>query len=261
MSHSPTGSPAPSGSDENEYSSFASDIPADESAPSPERPESRDSSTAPASAVPAESGGTSTPKPSGETWKLVLTVAGLLAAIVFTQTFLVKPYRIPSDSMVSTLLPGDRVLVSRIGQRFSDPELGDVVVFKAPMGAIAFESGVCIVPGQGGGGEAPCSQGTEQISEVAFIKRVVGLPGDRLTWRAGTLYRNKQAVNEPYAEDCLGEGCDYPQAITVPAGHYYMVGDNRSASNDSRFWGPVPEDAVIGTAFATYWPLNQIGSL
>jgi signal peptidase I len=195
---------------------------------------------------------------SGSLVELVLIVAVALGLALGIQAFLVKPYRIPSESMVPTLEVGQRVLVNRIGARFGEPEVGDVVVFHPPMGA---ERG-----NECGSGPPPqgqvCGQPTEGKADVNFIKRVVAGPGDRLRLEDGHVILNGERQNEPFAEPCGGgDGCDFPSEITVPAGHYFMMGDNRGASDDSRFWGPVPEEWVIGEAFATYWPPKRIGLL
>ena len=87
-------------------------------------------------------------------------------------------------------------------------------------------------------------------------------PGDKLRIEGGKVIRNGKPVEEPYAQPCEdSEGCDFPTEITIPAGHYFMMGDNRGSSDDSRFWGPVPEKWIIGQAFATYWPPKRIGLL
>jgi signal peptidase I len=194
----------------------------------------------------------------GSLLELVLIVAVALGLALGIQAFLVKPYRIPSESMVPTLQIGQRVLVNRIGDRFGDPHVGDVVVFHPPVGA---EQG-----NQCGGGAPPpgqvCLKESGQQAKVNFIKRVVAGPGDRVYIRNGHVYRNGKRQNEPFAEPCGGaDGCDLPREVTVPAGHYFMMGDNRGSSDDSRFWGPVPRDWVIGQAFATYWPPKRIGTL
>jgi signal peptidase I len=195
---------------------------------------------------------------SGSLVELVLIVAVALGLALGIQAFLVKPYRIPSESMVPTLVEGQRVLVNRIGERFGDPDVGDVVVFHPPAGA---DRG-----NQCGGGEPPdgqvCSRPTPERSDVNFIKRVVAGPGDRLMIEQGQVILNGERQEEPYARPCGGsEGCDFPQEVTIPAGHYFMMGDNRGSSDDSRFWGPVPVDWIIGEAFATYWPPDRIGPL
>lgn len=189
-----------------------------------------------------------------ETVVIVAVAIGLALAI---QAFLVKPYRIPSESMVPTLTVGQRVLVNRIGNNFSDPEVGDVVVFHPPKGS---ESNTC---GNGGKPEdQACDKPTSDRADVNFIKRVVGVGGDRISIRGGRVFRNGKQADEPFIRECGGgEGCDLPRTFTVPAGHFFMMGDNRGESDDSRFWGPVPKKWIIGGAFATYWPPKRIGLL
>jgi signal peptidase I len=194
----------------------------------------------------------------GSLVELVLIVAVALGLALVIQAFFVKPYRIPSESMVPTLQIGQRVLVNRIGTHFGDPDVGDVVVFHPPVGA---EQG-----NQCGGGEPPagqvCLKESARKASVNFIKRVVAGPGDRLSIRNGHVVLNGKLQKEPFAEPCGGaDGCDFPRQVTVPAGHWFMMGDNRGSSDDSRFWGPVPTDWIIGQAFATYWPPKRIGTL
>jgi signal peptidase I len=91
---------------------------------------------------------------------------------------------------------------------------------------------------------------------------VVGLPGDRLSIRDGHVYRNGVREKDSFTEPCLGASeCDFPTTFTVPPGDYYMMGDNRPDSLDSRFWGPIPKSWIIGKAFFTYWPPDRIGFL
>ena len=189
--------------------------------------------------------------------ELVMIVAVALGLALAIQAFLVKPYRIPSESMVPTLEVGQRVLVNRLGERFSDPAIGDVVVFHPPRGAeTANECGVEKPE------DAACSRPTPERADVNFIKRVVAGPGDRLSIKDGQVILNGKPQKEPYTRPCGGgPECNYPTEITVPAGHYFMMGDNRGSSDDSRFWGPVPEEWVIGGAFATYWPPRRVGLL
>jgi signal peptidase I len=194
---------------------------------------------------------------SGSLLELVLIVAVALGLALGIQAFLVKPYRIPSESMVPTLSIGQRVLVNRIGHSFTQPSVGDVVVFHPPVGAE--ESNNCGVEPPDG---APCPKPVPQEAKVNFIKRVVAGPGDRLKIIQGHVYRNGKRANEPFTRPCgSGDGCDYPTEITIPAGYYFMMGDNRGSSDDSRFWGPVPDEWIIGGAFATYWPPSRIGLL
>ena len=186
----------------------------------------------------------------------IIVVAVGLALLI--QAFLVKPYRIPSASMEPTLAIGQRVLVNRLGNRFSAPSVGDIVVFHPPAGA---ESGL----GDQCGGQPPqgqvCMKETPQEGTTTFIKRVVAGPGDRIKLVHGTLWRNGKPVKEPYARPCTGGGCDFEREAVVPPDHWFMMGDNRGDSDDSRFWGPVPRKWIIGDAFATYWPPKRIGLL
>jgi signal peptidase I len=194
---------------------------------------------------------------SGSLVELVLIVAVALGLALGIQAFLVKPYRIPSESMVPTLQVGQRVLVNRIGERFSKPSVGDIVVFHPPAGA---DENVC-GSGQPPAGQA-CDKPTPERSKVNFIKRVVAGPGDKIRIEDGHVVLNGKLQKESFAEPCGGnEGCDFPTEITIPAGYYFMMGDNRGSSDDSRFWGPVPEKWIIGQAFATYWPPKRIGLL
>jgi signal peptidase I len=195
----------------------------------------------------------------GSLVELVLIVVVALGLALLIQTFLVKPYRIPSPSMEPTLQVGQRVLVNRIGNRFGDPSVGDITVFHPPAGAQA-------PPGEQCGGPTPsgqvCLRETRtKTDSITFIKRIVAGPGDRIRIVGGHVIRNGKRVNEPYTAPCAGSGCDFPREVTVPAGHWFMMGDNRGDSDDSRFWGPVPRGWIIGNAFATYWPPKRIGLL
>ncbi len=188
--------------------------------------------------------------------ELVVIVAVALGLALGIQAFLVKPYRIPSESMVPTLEVGQRVLVNRLGQQFGDPSVGDVVVFHPPRGS---ESNVCGARRTDG---AACSRPAGGKAEVNFIKRIVAGPGDTLAVRDGRVIRNGKRTDEPFIRECgEGNGCDFPTPIKIPPDHFFMMGDNRGESDDSRFWGPVPNAWIIGGAFATYWPPRQIGLL
>ena len=196
--------------------------------------------------------------PAASLIELVTIVAVALGLALGIQAFLVKPFRIPSESMVPTLAVGQRVLVDRVSERFGDPDRGDVMVFKPPRGA---DDNVCGVepPPEG----QPCPRPTKERSETNFIKRVVGLPGERLMVKDNRVYINGRRQDEPF----LNEGtpcdqlCNLEREITIPKGHYFMMGDNRGASADSREWGPVPKRWMIGKAFVTYWPPGKIGRL
>jgi signal peptidase I len=194
----------------------------------------------------------------GGTLELLLTVAAAVGLALLVRRFVVKPYRIPSISMEPTLIVGQRVLVSRFS---THPGVGDVVVFHPPAGSSLTPHAQCGDPDQGPGRAAPCDRPTSRPSDQTYIKRVVGLPGDRLTIRDGAVYRNGMRESGSYVGPCPVAVCTFQAIITVPPGDYYMMGDNRGRSDDSRFWGPVPQSWIIGTAFATYWPLDRIGVL
>jgi signal peptidase I len=190
---------------------------------------------------------------------IVVLAIGLALGV---QAFLVKPYQIPSPSMEPTLDVGQRVLVNRLSYRLGgDPDVGDIVVFHPPEGAVSGGGQQCGVerperePGQA------CPEPTAEEADTNFIKRVVGLPGDHLLIKNGIPIVNGEPVTGDWEiRPCRGlGGCDFPKEITIPPDHYFMMGDNRGASDDSRYWGPVPRDWLIGTAFATYWPPDRIG--
>jgi signal peptidase I len=203
----------------------------------------------------------SIPKPStgrGALIELVLIVALAVGLALLIQAFLVKPYQIPSESMEPTLDVGQRVLVDRVGYHFGDPDIGDIVVFHPPQGAVSGEA--CPVPHPG----EPCPQPDDQEADTNFIKRIVAGPGDRLSIRNGHPVVNGVMAKEPFINPCHdgpGEPCNYPKTITIPPNEYFMMGDNRDSSDDSRFWGPVPRDWIIGKAFFTYWPPSRVGIL
>ena len=117
-------------------------------------------------------------------------------------------------------------------------------------------------PAAGRSGRA-LSEPTKGESEQNFIKRIVAGPGDRLSVRDGhPVVNGVEKTDEPYIRPCgSGSACNLPKTITIPADHYFMMGDNRGESDDSRFWGPVPRDWLIGKAFATYWPPDRVGIL
>ena len=176
----------------------------------------------------------------------VIAIAAVVLAFLL-QAFVVKPYRIPSPSMVPTLDVGDRVLVARFIYHFDKPSRGDIVVFRWP-------------------GD----------NKTVFIKRIIGVPGDTISLKDGRVYVNGQELDEPYvAKDngqtqptdpapmmpgsTMSQPWSLNQSYTVPPDSYFVMGDNRTASDDSRVWGPVPTGNLIGQAFFTYWPPTRIG--
>ena len=195
--------------------------------------------------------------------ELVVIVAVALGLALVIQAFVVKPYRIPSGSMLPTLHIDQRILVDRIGNSFSSPGVGDIVVFHPPKNYAAG----CADPREGenqAGQDAPrpCGIAQSRPSSQTFIKRVVGLPGDRIALVNGHVIRNGVREKDSYIVPCDGaSSCNFPGTITIPRDDYYMLGDNRPDSEDSRFWGPVPKAWIIGKAFFTYWPPDRIGFL
>jgi signal peptidase I len=198
----------------------------------------------------------------GSLLELLLIVVAALGLALVVEGFFVKPYRIPSVSMVPTLAVGQRVLVNRLELRFSSLHVGDIIVFHPPA-----DYNDCANPNQGqaGGGPGPqqaCDTAQAKDSSTTFIKRLVGLPGDHLQIRGGHVIRNGVAEHDSYTVACHRDAdCNFPATIVVPPGQYYMMGDNRPDSQDSRFWGPVKRAWIIGKAFLTYWPPSRIGFL
>ncbi|HZV76094.1 MAG TPA: signal peptidase I [Conexibacter sp.] len=191
--------------------------------------------------------------------EIVTIVAAALLIAFVVQLVLVKTYRIPSGSMEPTLDIGQRVIVNRIGMRFGNPSIGDIVVFHPPAGADP-QQPVCGVATEGLGSSRACSTPTPDRSSQTFIKRVVGVGGDQIAIRDGHVIRNGRREPDAFTNACgNGQGCTFQGTITVPDGSYFLMGDNRGESDDSRFWGPVPKKWIIGTAMATYWPPNRIG--
>jgi signal peptidase I len=140
-----------------------------------------------------------------------------------------------------------------VGQRLGvetslrSPRVGDVVVFHPPAGARAKDP-VCGSGFQGSGSSQPCDVPVSQKSGSVFVKRVVAGPGDLIAIEDGHVVRNGVRENEPYIAPCgLGSACTFPAAVRVPPDEYYVLGDNRGVSDDSRFWGPVPGAWIIGT--------------
>jgi signal peptidase I len=166
---------------------------------------------------------------------VVIIVAALLVALVI-KTFLFQAFYIPSESMEPTLKPGDRVLVNKLSYDLHSIHRGDIVVFKRP----------------------PAEAGNPAIKDL--IKRVIGLPGDRIEAnRDGKVYINGQPLKESYLPPGTYTNNLHPQV--VPAGKYFVMGDNRSNSSDSRFIGPIPGSLIVGRAFIRVWPLSSVDLL
>lgn len=195
--------------------------------------------------------------PGGGLVELAVIVGLALALALAIQAWIAKPYEIPSGSMEPTLDVGQRILVNRLGYHFGDPSLGDIVVFHPPAGADTKECGAPTKISE------PCPRPTAEESSQYFVKRIVAGPGDTLSIKNGhPVVNGVEKTNEPYIRPCgVTIRCNMPSTITIPPDHYFMMGDNRGESDDSRFWGPVPREWLIGKAFVSYWPPDRMGSL
>jgi signal peptidase I len=178
---------------------------------------------------------------------VLLTALGVLGALLVAATLIrfvgmdAGSYRVPSESMLPTVPLGDTVTLNRGAYDDAAPRIGDIVIHHPPVGAETTECGADLARGQ------MCARPTPERLDVSFIKRVVAGPGEEVALRDGIIVRDGKPAREPYVAPCGGgAGCDFPLPITVPDGHYVLLGDNRGASDDSRFWGPVPLDWIQG---------------
>ncbi|CAM8639170.1 LepB Signal peptidase I [Acidimicrobiia bacterium] len=174
-------------------------------------------------------------------WVLVIVGAILLALVV--KVFLLQAFYIPSLSMSPTLRKGDRVLVNKLSYRLHDVNRGDVIVF-----------------------ERPASETSSTIPDL--IKRVVGLPGESISFIDGAVYVDGKRLDESYLSDgTVTSSANAPNKCTaeapcvVPSGQVWVMGDNRSDSKDSRYFGSIDESTIVGRAFVTVWPLGRFGLL
>jgi len=183
-------------------------------------------------------------------WRVVidwtLTVVGAIVIVLAIKAWVVNPYRIPSASMEPTLHCArpepscrarwsDRVLANRFIYHFKDPDRGNIVVFHTPEAA-----------------RRRCFTGG------TYVKRIIGLPRETLQERSGTVYINGRQLEESYIDPSERDDRSFGP-VTIPKDHYFMMGDNRRSSCDSRIWGSLDRDAFIGEVFAVYWPPGRIG--
>ncbi len=185
-------------------------------------------------------------------FELALTVAVAVGLAFAVEAFAVKPYKIPTGSMEPTLTLGQRVLVDRL---FFSPHVGQIIVFHPPVGADAEQCG------RSHSSSSPCDWPNRQQSNETFIKRIVAGPGDVISIHNGHVVRNGKPEADKYTWPCIpGENdCTFTTPIRIPPGKWFVMGDNRGQSDDSRFWGPIPTGWIIGAAFLTYWPPDRIG--
>jgi signal peptidase I len=187
-------------------------------------------------------------------FELVFTIAVAIGLALAVQAWAVKPYKIPTSSMEPTLDEGQRVLVDRL---FFSPHVGEIAVFHPPAGA---DSEQCGRPHRA---TAPCDWPQSTQSSETFIKRIVAGPGDVITIKNGHVIRNGRRESDSYIRPCAPQqpNCSFATPIRIPKGMWFMMGDNRGVSDDSRYWGPVPASWIIGGAFFTYWPPDRVGTL
>ncbi len=158
-------------------------------------------------------------------WVVVIVCALLVAVAV--KTFLIQAFYIPSPSMTPTLKVDDRVLVNKMSYRIHGVDRGDIVVFVSP----------------------------QQAPEKDLIKRVVGLPGETVEGRDGHVVVDGKQLEESYLPEGVVTGPFGP--VTITADHYWVMGDNRPNSSDSRVFGQIPEALIVGKAFVKVWPIGS----
>ncbi len=169
------------------------------------------------------------------------TLVIALSIFLIVYLFLIQPHQVNGQSMVPNFQSGDYVLTDKISYRLGKPEMGDVVVFHSPP-------------------SAHCPTGTG----CDFIKRVVGLPGDTIEIKDNSIYLNGQVLREEYIpNNYKTKPGNYTQSkvVTLAADEYFVVGDNRSYSSDSRAWGPIDRSMIVGRAFFRYWPPESMGTI
>ena len=182
----------------------------------------------------------------------ILILVALVVAIII-KTFFFQAFYIPSGSMIPTLEINDRVLVNKLSYRFGAIERGDILVFDSPEAIEverSFLSRVARSVGEATGLTSP---------DTVLIKRVIALPGETVEIKDNQVYVNGNPIAEPYLpEDTTMR--DFAE-ITVPANQVFMMGDNRNQSRDSRVFGPIPRNDIVGRAFVTVWPPGAWGGL
>lgn len=188
--------------------------------------------------TPHESDAKQTPASKSKVWRIwqenLTLVAIALCLALLIRTFIAEPRYIPSDSMLPTLYTGDRLVIEKVSYKFHPPETGDIIVFQPPLEL----------------------QRRGYPKDQAFIKRVIGEPGEVISVAKGKVYLNGQ----PLQEDYIAEPPNLPfPPVTVPEDQYFVMGDNRNDSNDSRYWGFLPRKNIIGRATFRFWPFDRIG--
>ncbi|MBF2055369.1 MAG: signal peptidase I [Candidatus Sericytochromatia bacterium] len=208
-------------------------------------PPPSEESEIPAAETPDNDSTQNPPKKHAKPLELIETIVVAVLLAILIRATVAEARFIPSGSMIPTLAIGDRLVVEKISYYFSDPERGDIVVFYPPNPAQQELSA---------GGRFMRWLGFTR--EAAYIKRVVGLPGETLSVRDGQVYINDEPLKESYTEF---PALDETPPTHIPENHYFMMGDNRNNSKDSRAWGSMPRENVIGKAFFRFWPMSRLG--
>jgi len=186
--------------------------------------------------------------------ELPLLILAALVIAVIIKTFFFQAFWIPSSSMEDTLQINDRVMVNKLAYRLGDLQRGQVIVFDDPRGGEAPEETMF---------EAARRNVTEAIGvsvpRTEFIKRVIGLPGERVEIVQGRVLIDGIPIDEPYLK--TGSVMADFGPIIVPPGEMFVMGDNRNASQDSRYFGTVPTDTIVGRAFVIMWPIDRWATL
>jgi signal peptidase I len=182
-----------------------------------------------------------TPELKENPWVETIKTIGLSVVLAFgIRSFVAEARYIPSGSMLPTLQINDRLIIDKISYNFSNPQRGDIVVFN------------------------PTAALEEQKFKDAFIKRVIGIPGDRVEVRNGKVFINGKVIKEKYIDEAPKYNWSSKELTPdgkVPEGNYLVLGDNRNNSYDSHFWGFVPKDKIVGRAIVRFWPIDRAGGI
>ncbi|WP_436795442.1 signal peptidase I [Actinospongicola halichondriae] len=193
-------------------------------------------------------------------WRLLVEIPVLvvIAAVIaiFIKAFVAQAFFIPSASMEPQLTAGDRVVVSRTAYELHDVRRGDIVVFDDPAGVAGEDDSFVVLRL---GRDALEAVGVVRPEDSELIKRVVGLPGETVEGRADGVYVDGRHLHEPYLDDTVVTS-EFP-ATQIPDGHVFVMGDNRTNSKDSRSFGPVPAESIVGRALARVWPPGRLAYL
>ncbi len=164
--------------------------------------------------------------------ELIQFLGIVFAIFIMIRFFIAEPHKVSGSSMVPNFHDGDYIITNKLAVRFESLQRGEVIILKNP-----------------------------RNTDVVFIKRIIGFPGDKIKITDGRFYVNEQVLDEPYlpsgTQTYGGAFLHDGEEILIPDNQYFVSGDNRSGSSDSRDWGPVQKDLIIGQAWLRYWPVNK----